>query len=125
MAFVRIYKGTKAITIPKGAYEKQYAPAGWQLEAPVISPKAFETPEVGESATIPEKAIFDRKYEATGVLGEEQDTFEEESELEELEERPLSELTVPELRLLAESKGIDVTGLTSAKKLKEVIKSYN
>lgn len=113
MALIRIYKGKKSLQIPSGAYKYQYAPYGWTLDRE----NEIKNTEVETSQPDEEKEESGYENEASEVE-EEQESFD----IEDLEEKPLSELTVPELRELAEHKGVDVTGLTSAKKLREAIK---
>lgn len=129
MAFVTIYKGEKSLRVPRRAYEKQYAPAGWSLEdeAPIQNPseEGFSqeiTPEDENHETDTETEAENEEDSDQSLDGEEDEDEANGFNIEELEEQPLSELSVPELRALAEHKGIDIAGLTSAKKLREAIK---
>ena len=143
MAFVNIYKRDKSQRVPLRAYEKQYAPAGWSLE----DEKPIENSAEGDDSQkiTPEDEKLQKDGESEGSQSEgsnpdldgagndndgdgdndgdnDEDDDEDDFDIEELEEKPLSELSVPELRALAAHKGVDITGLTSAKKLREAIK---
>lgn len=111
---VKIYKGDKSLLIPYGAYKHQYAPSGWILS------KDFRVTD-----SQPDETVSDEKEHETEYENEDENDTSESSVIEDLEERPLSELSIPELRALAEHKGIDITGITSAKKLRDAIKSSN
>lgn len=103
MALLKIVKDGKALIIPQGAYRTQYAPAGWVVEEPDGS---------SDDAT-------------EGDSDELDDTDEDEDDdyYTMLEETPLSELDLADLRALAEHRGIDITGITSAKKIREAIQA--
>ena len=129
MAFVKIHKGDKHLTVPKRAYDKQYAPAGWKLEDELSIEKHAENAqkeEIPHPSKEDENALKNPHEEEhlDDEDEEENDEDEEDSDfdMEELEEKPLSELSVLELRALAEHKGIDISGLTTAKKLRDAIK---
>lgn len=143
MAFVNICKGDKSLRIPLRAYEKQYAPAGWSLEDEKHIGNPVEGDDSQKDAPEDEKLQEDGKNEGSQSDGSnpdldgagndndgdgdndgdnDEDDEEDDFDIEELEEKPLSELSVPELRALAAHKGVDITGLTSAKKLREAIK---
>lgn len=121
MALIRIYKNEKYLTIPAGAYKHQYAPAGWHLEHDSHITKSMKSPQVHETEPVDENEEIEQEEMEESV--DDVEAVESNDDVEDLEEKPLSELTVPELRVLAEHKGIDITGLTSAKRLREAIKS--
>ena len=118
MALVKIYKGEKSLLIPHGAYKYQYAPAGWELSKE-NSPFHNQKDELQEES---ENSILGYEDEYNESEEEISESFDE---IQELEEKPLSELSIPELRILADYKGVDTTGLTSAKKLRDAIKAVS
>lgn len=127
MALVEIAKGNKYLIVPMGAYVKQYAPAGWGLKNDLNSEKQEKKSHSDWSETSDEKSENDTENDAEDdtIEDEEEEPYEDDETpeyLEELEEKPLSELSVPELRSLAAHKGVDVTGLTTAKKLRDAIR---
>ena len=106
---VRIVKGEKTRTIPKGAM-KTYLSTGWTLAEDKASHiKAEQAP-----ATEPEY---------TEEVEEEEDV--EYIDPEDLLNRPLSELDLDELRILAEYKGIDTSNLNTSKRLRAAISSLD
>ena len=125
MALIKIYKGDKSMLIPAGAYKYQYAPAGWLIEGKSHIKNESDHMHMEEikPPVVPEENSLEDEYEKESEEEMEEESEEtEDKEIQDIEEKPLSELTVPELRLLAEHKGIDITGLTSAKKLRDAIK---
>lgn len=105
---VKVVKNGMTLTIPAGAL-KTYRSAGWEL-----SSKKGKHKE-------PEKA-FEPQVE------EQEEACEEEEEVEyvdpeELAEKPLEELDIDELRILAEYKGLDTTRLTSIRKLRSALEA--
>lgn len=97
MAFVDIVKEDKVLSIPKGAYAKQYAPYGWEL--------------VGTTESAPEEQVEDGSDDEWEAV-----------EAEALLERPLSDLKFEELKTVAKYKGIKVQGM-NGRQLREAIKA--
>lgn len=97
---VRIVKlGRNPMTVAKSAYDNFYKNSGWSID----SVQAAEAPE-----TIVEEDGFEG--------------LDEEWEETEEYEKPISEMTVEELHRKADDLGIDVSGLTSAKQLRDKIR---
>lgn len=108
---VKVVKNGMTLTIPAGAV-KTYCSAGWKL-APSDEGKA-------RPVKSQEKPMM--KSEDT------EETYDEEEEVEyvdpeDLAQKPLEELDIEELKILAEYKGLDTTRLTSARKLRTALES--
>lgn len=114
---VKMKKGRLTLSVPAGAVRK-YISAGWK---PTESSKSDEI--LDEGTFSPETENED---EIGAVSESEEDYAEDEVEYvdpEELAQRPLGELDKEELRILAEYKGIDISGLNSAKQLRAAIRA--
>lgn len=108
---VKIVKGSLTLTIPAGAVNK-YTSAGWELESSE------------ETATEHNNFVADNSYEGDSYS----ESVEEDEDViyvdpEELAKRPLEELDREELKILAESKGVDVSEINSTKKLRSILRS--
>lgn len=111
---VKIYKKGKGMTIPKGSLDKFLA-AGWSLENDDEKPKKKSS---GHHHSMPEEDSF------TPVEDEDSDEEEYvEVDPEELASRDLSELDMDELKILAEYKGLDISGLTTTRKLRAALEA--
>ena len=111
---IKIYKKGKGMTVPKGSLDKFLA-AGWSLENGDEKPKKKSS---GHHHPMPEEDSF------TPV--EDEDSAEEEHvevDPEELASRDLSELDMDELKILAEYKGLDISGLTTTRKLRAALEA--
>ena len=111
MAFVKVKKGNKQSKVPSGSV-KQYLAAGWELVE-----QTKEKPAAEEAV---EESLGQDDSEWDDSEWEEED---EDSRLQELEEKPLSEMNNKELREYAELKGVNLVGLTSNKQIREAISS--
>ena len=110
---VKIYKKDKEMTVPKGSLGKFLA-AGWSLENDE-KPKKKSS---GHHHPMPKEDSF------TPVEDEASDEEEYvEVDPEELASRDLSELDMDELRILAEYKGLDISGLTTTRKLRAALEA--
>lgn len=110
---VKIYKKDKEMTVPKGSLGKFLA-AGWSLENGEKSKKKSS----GHHYPMPK--------EDSSTPVEDEDSDEEEYvevDPEELASRDLSELDMDELRILAEYKGLDISGLTTTRKLRAALEA--
>ena len=126
MALLKIVKDGKALVIPQGAYRTQYAPAGWVVEEPDGLKKPSKDIEVGNTEAPDTEQPDGSADDATEGDSDELDDADEDEDDDYytlLEETPLSELDLADLRALAEHKGIDITGITSAKKIREAIQA--
>lgn len=106
---IEIRKGNRHLLIPAGSL-KRYLSAGWSTT---------EQPE--ETNDDVNLTSGEEELQQEYVDPEEEDV--EYVDPEELAQRPLSELDREELRILAEYKGIDVSGLTSTKQLRNAIRN--
>lgn len=114
---VKMKKGRLTLSVPAGAVRK-YISAGWE---PTESSKSEEILDEGALSHETEN-----EDEIGDVSESEADYAEDEVEYvdpEELAQRPLGELDKEELKILAEYKGIDISGLNSARQLRAAIRS--
>lgn len=111
---VNISKGNKEMSVPAGSLKK-FLNAGWRLaEKSDAKSKRYSKAE--------EKPVENTGYQPDEY--EECDDEEyEEVDPEELAAKPLNELDTDELRILAEYKGIDVSELKTAKKLRAALEA--
>lgn len=109
---IRIVKGEKTRTIPKGAM-KTYLSTGWTLAEDKASHVKAEQAPVTEPEYTEE------------VEGVEEEEDVEYIDPEDLLNRPLSELDLDELRILAEYKGIDTSNLNTSKRLRAAISALD
>lgn len=121
----KIHKGSQTLEVTKGAYRAIYAPLGWSLEASV-EPTQAELPEGEEnsSTTPPEQPQNDSQQESEDFEAE--DEYQDEGtseELEELSEKPLSEMSFDELKQYASELGLEYIGIRSKRELRALIKS--
>ena len=114
---VTIEKNGKVLSIPSGAYEKLYAQTGWKIVG------------AQEKEPQPEKVTAESEPEVETEEVEEVEPEEEEEEYEEIEvdpeellEKPLEDLDLDELRIVAEYLDIDTEGLKSGKALRAAIR---
>lgn len=98
--FVKIHKDEKTLIVSEGAFNSYYKNSGWVVEE--------------------DKKANDVAVESQGSFDEDWDSIIEDDE----PTKPLSEMNGRELREFAESKGIDLTGLSSNKQIREAIKAY-
>lgn len=103
---VKIKKNGLTLTVPAGAL-KRYVSAGWE-------------PEKGSK-----KHKEEKPEDVQDVVDEVEDPEEEVEYVdpEELARRPLAELDRDELKILAEYKGLDTSEFTSAKQIRNALKS--
>lgn len=111
---VKVVKDDMTLTIPAGAV-KDYISTGWKLADSKHTESAKE--EVKSKVKEPVKEDD----------SDSEDNYEDDDVVyvdpEELAERPLEELDAEELRILAEYKGIDVSHISSVKKLRAAIEA--
>ena len=114
---VKIKKGKLTLTVPAGAVRK-YTSAGWELAGSSKSKSKATNPTAHHANAKEDETAYDTQLD--------DESTEEEVEYvdpEELAQRPLGELDREELRILAEYKGIDVSGITSTKQLRNALRS--
>lgn len=107
---VKIHKGRLALTIPAGAVRK-YTLAGWELSENSKSDEVTEEVSVNEDADTNSEAISEEEEEDVEYV-----------DPAELAKKPIDELDRDELKILAEYKGIDISGITSTKKLRAALR---
>ena len=136
MAMIIIHKGDKSLRIPAGA-ASGYLSAGWSLSTVPdlpIKPAEESTQEKPQEEDSDKDLDGDLQPEDTDneseddpEEGSEDDSEEEYEEIEvdpeELLEKPLGELDIDELNIVAEYLGIDTYKLTTEKKLRDAIKA--
>ena len=133
MALITIYKGNKSLTIPSGSYSRQYAPAGWSLTKPVKevpNEKDLIQIEKGDEEPTGDDIVDENPDDdLNDDLNDDdsEDDFDEDEDVEyvdpeDLAKRQISTLDKDELEILAEYKGLDISKLTTIKKLKEALK---
>lgn len=118
---VEIRKGDRVLSVPAGAVKK-YTSAGWIVKVSKSEKKVSKDKELSSKEN---EALAGDHTQDDGEWDDSdyEDAAEDEDYVdpEELAARPLEELSTEELRILAEYKGIDVTELRSAKKLRAAI----
>ena len=98
---VKIEKvGVGQLTVPDKAFDNYYKAAGWHVV------------EGGKKATKATKVEETEEDEWAG--------FEEEEEVT----KPLSEMNRPEMEAFAAKRGIDISGATSNRQLRELLKAH-
>ena len=121
---VVITKGSMTLTVPKRAYDKMYAPAGWDLKGKEMGHTAKV--EIEHTVGSPKEEDATKAEETAEEVESTPDEEEEEIEYvdpEELLEKPVNELDFEELQIVAEYLGIDTKGITQSKKLRNLIKA--
>lgn len=119
MARIIIHKGSMSKIVSQSAFASMFAPAGW-VKSPLSKE---ETEKKVESTENSQEDDFEENSLEEGVSEEDSEEVEEEDEeISLLKEKPISELDITELRMLAEYEGLDTTGMTSAKKLREALR---
>lgn len=118
---VRIKKGKLTLTVPAGAVRK-YTLAGWEL---ADGSKSDENAVAPTNTSTNENGDVNNDYsEPEGEPSEEEDDEDlEYVDPEELAQKPLEELDQDELTILAEFKGLDVSELTTVKKLRAALRA--
>lgn len=123
---IKIKKGSTTLTVSKGAYEDIFRQQGF---IPVDEIKAPEdTPVVSEEPIVPaQEEDADQKAEPpeeTGKQEEDADQNQKDEDADDdLTEKPLSEMTLQELKAYAALKGVNIGALTKKDEIKEAIKA--
>ena len=108
---VTITNGKRTTVVTSGVYRELYAPEGWQIVS-----------EGNENTSAKEILNFEEKTSEIDENELSEDYFEPE-EVEEVEdiEKPLSEMSIKELRNYAEEKGIDVSSAKNKQDIRAII----
>lgn len=123
---IRITNGIHTLTVTEGAYKTMYAPQGW------IEVSDSKTPEmVSDGSSDLGDNLPDHESEDTteAISGQENDDTEDDAEDDsenedvDFEETPLSEMNSAQLRAYANHLGVDVTGMTSKKAVRDKIRA--
>lgn len=114
---VEIIKGSKVLSVPVGAYNNMYAPAGWQLVDKTRKATQKEEPKKNKKEEKQPEPVESQDFEE---LEDEEDVIYVDPE--ELNEKPLEELDFDELKILAEYLKINIKGMKSSKAIREAIK---
>lgn len=120
---VEITKGSMTLTVPRGAYDNQYAPAGWEMKSNNKSSKPSEQPKA--KVKEPEEVAEEDSEDVEDVEDTEEDVEYIEVDPEELLEKPLEELDFEELKIVADYLGLDTKGMTTSKAIRSAIKKAN
>ena len=110
---VNIIKGSKTLSVPVGAYNNMYAPAGWELADKVTKSIQKAEPKKEKKQPEPEPVKNQEPEEEEDVVY---------VDPEELQEKPLEELDFDELKILAEYLNVNIKGMKSSKAIREAIK---
>lgn len=118
-----IYKNGQTLEVTKGAFTALFEPLGWVTEAPAKTKsnkttKMSPQPEKSGNSILPESDLF----KALKSQEEQEKPVEDFSEEEEVE-IPISEMTLEELIDFADSKGIDIDGLTKKRDIRRAIEA--
>lgn len=114
---VRMRKNKLELTIPAGSVRK-YKKAGWEL-----AEELKDSSDLEDIENVTENVDSQLPESNTEDDDSEDDEDVEYIDPEDLVNKPLEELDRDELKILAEYKGIDTTGLKSTKKLKAAIEA--
>lgn len=118
---VNIKKGKQRLSIPIGSLKK-YTSTGWEIDDNTDSSYASSKDPV---------VLHQANPEPDGDNGSDLENNEDEDDSEEFEyvdpedlaKKPLDELDIEDLKILAEYKGIDISDLRTAKKLRAAIEA--
>lgn len=127
MGFIKVKKGKKIISIPRTTFERQFKDAGWvevdsaetQSEHKEVKKDTTESSKNADVEPDTDSESDDDWDEAAAEV-----EAEEEDRLQELLEKPISDLTPEEVKIVASSKGIDIKG-KNIKQIREVLKRTN
>lgn len=113
---ITITNGKRTTVVTSGVYRELYAPEGWKI--------------VGESEenTINEEIFSSEEKTSENYENEPSDEYSEDEEVEDkIEseeediEKPLSEMSIKELKQFAEEKGIDISSAKNKQDIKAII----
>ena len=113
---IKIAKGNLVNTVPNSAFDNFFKSQGWEMVEGDYSPSI---PIVEEE----QKEVVEEQEQIEENSDDEWDEVIDELKDEEVE-KPLSEMNKEELVNKANSLGMDITGLTTNKQLREAIKSF-
>ena len=109
---VEIKKKNKKLIVTDSAFNNFYKNAGWELSSPSQASKK----EVVEDV---KKEEVENTEQELDEIEEDWDSIEDDEEVS----KPISEMNNAELKEYATKLGIDISGLSSNKQLREAIKA--
>lgn len=114
---ITINNGSLTLIVTKGAYNQSYKSLGWQIG------EANKKQEIIPEQIVPDEVEITKDVEQE-IVETETDVEEEVEniELEDIEEKPLSEMTPEEVREYATTLGIDFTGVIKTKTIRQMIR---
>ena len=119
-----ITNGSQTLVVTKGAYNSMYASQGWEITTDKIATKNDDFSVVSENKEITQGSSKEQNLLIKTTPGEQNnDEPEEEDDDDEvdLSEIPLSEMSVPQMKLYAKQLGIEVN-TDSARQLRTQIR---
>lgn len=114
---ITITNGSLTLVVTKGTYKQAFKSLGWQIK------EMDKKQEIIPEQIVPDKVEITKDVEQEIV--ETETNVEEEVEnieLEDIEEKPLSEMTPEEVREYATTLGIDFTGVVKTKTIRQMIR---
>lgn len=114
MAMVRITNGKDEMTISKSVFHQMYERLGWKIKD--------ESTLTSETTKSNKKVVNNPEEENESEENvETTETSNDDGELT-LEEKPLKEMSLEELKEYAKLKNIDIEGLDTSKEIKKAIR---
>lgn len=114
---ITITNGVRAMTVSKGAFKTLFEPNGWKI-ASLTDEKLNAEDFISEDEKEPESSNLPPL-----VPPEDEDEEEVEEEEDEEVEKPISEMTVEELKEYAHELGLDISKAKNKKELRHMISS--
>lgn len=124
---VVITNGLQTVVVSAGAYREIYLPQGWQLQE-----KAPESKTAPEPPELPDKVVSPLEEPESDQADSRESTEDEYDQDEEaghdlpdddLLFRPLGELSLDELKKVAELRKVDIEGLRTKKEVRTAIRA--
>lgn len=124
---VVITNGLQTVVVSAGAYREIYLPQGWQLQE-----KAPESKTAPEPPELPDKVVSPLEEPESDQADSRESTEDEDDQDEEaghdlpdddLLFRPLGELSLDELKKVAELRKVDIEGLRTKKEVRTAIRA--
>lgn len=115
---IRITNGSQVLLVTKGAFKGIFAPAGW-VEA--SENDDFKDEKAVDETPEPSEEVIGVEAESDDA-GQDTEVVEEADDDDDLSEKPLSQMTVKELRDYAAENDLDITGLSTKEELRNAIK---
>jgi len=126
---VSITNGLQTVVVSAGAYREIYLPQGWQLtkaEEPKESQNLPEPPDQPGGVVSPPEAPESDQADSSESTEDDDDQEEEAGQDlpdEDILFRPLGELSLDELKKVAELRKVDIEGLRTKKEVRTAIRN--